>query len=248
MHSDIVTLQFKNQTMVSSRTVASFLGKAQKHVTRDINDLESAMNNAGLELEFTNGFFFIDAQNDLGPNLDQIQKPRRGRPRLKEWVMNADGFFYLASKYNTKKALTWKSKVLHALKAGHYLATEKLPAMQAEIERLTATVDELQKHAPKQLAGSRRGQLPSPVIQHNLWDEPEIIAWEMKPKDELDELLLTIAQLRHCSTISEGLEQRKKDLTDKLVQEELNRRIEMNNITTRCFSLTASTKNKKKGK
>lgn len=245
MHSDIVTLQFKNQTMISHRECARLLGKAPYHVSRDILDLQTALTTAGLESEFAKGLFLVNVDRELYPDLDKNRKPKRGRPRSPEWLMNHKGFFWLASKYNTVEALEWKSKVLHALEVGQQLANDVLPAMQAELNQLRAENALLKAKQPKQITGSRRGQLPMPRFQQNLFDEQELVAWEWRPMDEADELLITMARLRHCSTIAKGLEQRKKQLTDKLVENELMRREIVMDMTQKHFALP-SKRNKKK--
>jgi len=248
VHADIVTLQFKNQTMISHRECARLLGKAPYHVSRDILDLQTALTTAGLESEFSKGLFLVNVDRELYPDLDKNRKPKRGRPRSPEWLMNYKGFFWLASKYNTVEALEWKSKVLHALEVGHEIATEVLPAMQAEIIQLRAENESLKANQPKQIAGHRKGQLPVPRIEQNIFGEKEIVAWEWQPLDQVDELLITMAKLRHCNTIAAGLEHRKKELTDKLVEEELMRRTVIKDVTQKHFSLPATKKTKKRGK
>jgi phage regulator Rha-like protein len=248
VHSDIVTLQFKNQTMISHRECARLLGKSSHHVSRDIFDLQTSLANAELQSEFVKGFFLVSVDKELYPNLDKNQKPKRGRPRSPEWLMNYKGFFWLASKYNTIEALEWKSKVLRALELGHEMAAEVLPAMQAEISQLRAENESLKANPPKQIAGHRKGQLPMPRMEYNLFGEKEIVAWEWQSMDQVDDLLITMAKLRHCNTIAAGLEHRKKELTDKLVEEELMRRTVIKDVTQKHFSLPATKKTKKKGK
>lgn len=248
VHGDIVTLYFKNQRMISHRECARLLGKAPHHVARDISDLKSAMESTGLETDFNTGFFFIHVDKELTKDLDKNQKPKRGRPRSPEWLMNYKGFFWLASKYNTSAALKWKSKVLNALEAGHYLATEKLPAMETEMAQLRAENASLKAAPPKQLAGPRKGYIRTPHFQINLWGEKDAIYYEMRPKDELDEQMKALAYLDLYDNMQRGLDEKRSIQINIVTRETLKDRAEVQALAQRRFALPASTNKKKKGK
>lgn len=243
MHDDIVTFQYQNQAVISSRHAAKSLGKTLHHITRDILDLRQALNAVGLGQSFDDNFWLINEEKEFHPNLDKNPKSRRGRPKSKVWIMNADGFFWLATKYNTPFAMVWKNKVLFALKAADRILRESFPKLKAEIERLQIENASL-KDKPKALPGLRTGMISAPVLTSNLWGEDEIVGWELRPKDTLDEYMLTLASLRHCNRIAEGLEEKKRHLTDTLVNEEMNRRASVTDLTERRFKLLKSKKNK----
>jgi hypothetical protein len=118
-----------------------------------------------------------------------------------------------------------------------------LPELQAQLERLKIENAQL-REKPKALPGARTGMISAPVLTPNLWGEDEIVGWELRPKDTLDEYMLTLASLRHCNKVAEGLEDKKRELTDKLVNEELSRRATITDLTERRFKLLKSKKDK----
>ncbi len=234
MQNEIALVHRNNQAFVSSREVAIKFGKLHSNVVRDIKNL-IFQNKDNEHLE---RFFSLNFEEQ---RISLQNSPKRGRPPEPHYLMTRDGFTLLTMGFTGNRALEWKIKFIEAFgKIENMLLTE-VPKLRARI----AELEQSQAQPPKQLAGPRKGMIPVPVIEPNLWNEQEIVAWEMQPMDQVDELLITMAKLRHCNHIAAGLEQKKKVLTDKLVQEELNRRIEVKDLTTKRFALPKQQKKRR---
>jgi len=230
VQSEIALVERNNQAFVSSHQIAEKFSKRHGDVLRIIHSY--------LDLENLNDF---NKRNFELAADDRAGRAKRGRPRLAEVLMTRDGFVLVALSLTGKRALEWKVKFIEAFNSMEKSLSAEIPQLRARI----AELEQSQAQPPKQLAGPRKGMIPVPVIEPNLWNEQEIVAWEMQPMDQVDELLITMAKLRHCNHVAQGLEQKKKVLTDKLVQEELNRRIEVKDLTTKRFALPKQQKKRR---
>lgn len=229
MHTDIVTAHRDNQVFVSSREVAAKFGKLHSNVVRDIKNLIfQNKDNENISKFISLNF---EEQRILLNN-----SPRRGRPPEPHYLMTRDGFVLLSMGFNGKKALEWKLKFLQAFNDLEQTVLAEIPKLQQRITELEADTSR------KAFPGARTGMISAPVLASNLWGEEEIVAWELQPKDTLDEYLLTLANLRHCNLVAKGLEEKKRILTDVLVNEELNRRSTVTDLTERRFKLIKSKK------
>lgn len=225
MHTDIVTVNRDNQILVSSIEVAQKFGKRHADVLRNVHEY--------LKNENLNDF---NKRNfALAPDV-QNGRARRGRPRLAEVFMSRDGFALVAMGFTGKKALEWKLKFLNAFSELEHTVLGEIPKLKQRIFELESETSR------KALPGSRTGMISAPVLTSNLWGDEEIVGWELRPKDTLDDYLLTLANLRHCNLVAEGLEEKKRRLTDTLVNEELNRRATVTDLTERRFKLPRSKK------
>lgn len=232
MHFDIVTVTNNNQLYVSSIEVAKKFGKRHADVLRIINEY---LNNKNMS-NFNQRNFALASDTQLG-------RGKRGRPRLAEVLMSRDGFSLIAMGFNGKTALEWKLRFLDVFSEMEKTILTVLPELHAQLERLKIENAQL-REKPKALPGARTGMISAPVLTPNLWGEDEIVGWELRPKDTLDEYMLTLASLRHCNKVAEGLEEKKRELTDKLVNEELSRRATITDLTERRFKLLKSKKDK----
>lgn len=230
MHSEIALVERNNQAFVSSHEIAEKFSKRHSDVLRIIHSY--------LDLENLNDF---NKRNFELAADDRSGRAKRGRPRLAEVLMSRDGFTLVALSLTGKRALEWKIKFIEAFNTMEKTLSAEVPQLRARI----AELEQLQAQPPKQIAGPRKGMIPVPVIEYNLWNEKEIVAWEMQPMDQVDELLITMAKLRHCNHVAQGLEQKKKMLTDKLVQEELGRRAELKDLTQKRFDVKRRTRKPK---
>jgi len=88
VHTDIVTVNHKNQVFVSSREVAAKFSKRHSDVIRDIQKLH--LSNKDKE-EFMQFFLRNFAEQRI--SLDNF--PRRGRPPEPHYLISRDGFAFL---------------------------------------------------------------------------------------------------------------------------------------------------------
>lgn len=97
---------------------------------------------------------------------------------------------------------------------------KKVQELESEIVTLKETSVEHKKLIKK---ASRKGMMLSPVFEENLIGKLEA-RYELKRKNEVDETLQNIANLKHISKINEGLSKKIEMITDKLLDLELQQR------------------------
>lgn len=236
MHSDIVTFQHNNQPVTTTQEIARITGIRHANILQALYSQKHYYEELGQADMFSRDFIRADTKV-LKLNFQfNSNPPKRGRPPV-VYLLTQEGALSFVGALTGKKACEFRIAVAKSFVRMEQTIRNIIPALQAEITQLKVENERLKIEPQKQLAGPRKGQLAVPVIQHNLWNEKEIVAWEMQPMDQVDELLITIAKLRHCNTIAHGLEHRKKELTNKLVEDELNRRIQIKDMTIKHFPL-----------
>lgn len=219
MHSDIVTVNHKNQVFVSSREVAAKFSKRHSDVIRDIQKLH--FSNKDKE-EFMQFFSLNFAEQRI--SLDN--SPRRGRPPEPHYLISRDGFVLLAMGFTGRKALEWKVKFLNAFNELEQTLQTKLPALQAENERLKLENAEL-REKPKALKGARADSIPAPVLQENLFGVVEAIRWELRRKETLDQQTQAKAQARHMRKMMKGLAAKYDALIERIDMMEGNKKAKL---------------------
>ena len=219
MHTDIVTVNHKNQVFVSSREVAAKFNKRHSNVIRDIQELH--FSNKDKE-EFMKFF----SRNFEEQRISLNNSPRRGRPPEPHYLISRDGFVLLAMGFTGRKALEWKVKFLNAFNELEQTLQTKLPALQAENERLKLENAEL-REKPKALKGARADSIPAPVLQENLFGVVEAIRWELRRKETLDQQTQAKAQARHMRKMMKGLAAKYDALIERIDMMEGNKKAKL---------------------
>jgi len=239
--SEISTIVYNGQRVISHRECARVLKKRPDNVLRDIRDLEKSMKRAGIHDDFLTNFFFIDADNDFASNLRRNKNSQRGQRQSKHYLITQDGFFHLASKYTTNPALVYKNQILKALRVGEYLATKLVPELQAEIQQLK---QERTTQLDKSLRGPPAGTIRTPRMQVTLWDTVEVINYEMKPKNKIDPHLLALSKLDLYHNMQRGLTVKVGEQLEILIKETAKDRAAVHQLADARFYCDDSKGNK----
>jgi len=237
VHSDIVTFQHNNQPVTTSHEIARLTDIPHDMVLRSIRTMKGYYEELDQLPAFDRDFIVMTDKILNCNNAENSKRRKRGRPSI-VYLLTKEGSLSFIGSLRGKKACEFRIAIANAFVRMEQVIQNELPRLQARIIELEANLTR------KALPGARTGMISAPVLTPNLWGEDEIVGWELRPKDTLDEYMLTLASLRHCNKVAEGLEDKKRELTDKLVNEELSRRATITDLTERRFKLLKSKKDK----
>lgn len=104
---------------------------------------------------------------------------------------------------------------------------EAVPVMVARIEELQKIVGFLKQQLtiaqtpqPKSLPGKRTNMLAAPIYHESIFGVRDIIAYELRAKETMDDITKLKAQIRHMNKVLKGLGTKLDSATEKLHLEE----------------------------
>lgn len=107
------------------------------------------------------------------------------------------------------------------------LVLEEVPHLIAERDAYKAKVMEIEQQiyrlTQKRIPGRKAGQIAVPIYDKDMFGHEHIIRYEMKTKEEVDEISYLRGQLRHMQTVLVSLQNKTKDKTEEILEKEMNR-------------------------
>lgn len=104
---------------------------------------------------------------------------------------------------------------------------EEVPYLIAERDTYKAKVIEIEQQiyrlTQKRIPGRRAGQIAVPVWGEDMFGNEHIVRYEMKTKEEVDEVTYLRGQLRHMQTVLVSLQNKTKDKTEEIMTKEMDR-------------------------
>lgn len=103
---------------------------------------------------------------------------------------------------------------------------ESVPVLVARLEEASKTIAFLKNQVaisqskPKSLPGKRTDMIAAPIYHENIFGVRDIISYELRAKETLDEITKLKAQIRHMNKIVKGLGSKLDLATEKLYLEE----------------------------
>ena len=234
--STVRVFEHNGQHVTTSHEIARLTGIPHSDVLKSIYVQKQYYEQLSRAHVFERDFMKSTEAGIKGTSSLNSNPRKRGRPSI-IYLLTKEGAFSFIGGLRGVKACEFRLAIAEAfvvIEQALKQSIEEIAALRAENAQL--------REKPKTLPGSRTGQISAPVLTANLWGEDEIVGWELRPKDTLDEYMLTLANLRHCNRVAEGLQEKKRELTDKLVNEELSRRVAVTDLTERRFKLIKTKK------
>lgn len=107
------------------------------------------------------------------------------------------------------------------------IVLEEIPHLIAERDSYRAKIasieQELARITQKRIPGRRAGQIAVPVWDKDMFGNENIVRYEMKTKEEVDEITYLRGQLRHMQTVLVSLQNKTKDKTEEIMTKEMDR-------------------------
>lgn len=143
----------------------------------------------------------------------QTVKIKRGRPSL-DISLTFDMACHFSMLEETERGYAFRQYFIEAKKKLIQVESQVIQFLKNRIAHLESLMSQ------KSLPGPRTNMIAAPVYHENLFGVRDIIAYELRAKETLDEITRLKAETRHTHKIIKGLSNKLDAMTEKLHLEE----------------------------
>jgi len=144
----------------------------------------------------------------------QTVKIGRGRPSL-DISLTFDLACHFSMLEETEKGYAFRQYFIDAKKKLLQTESQTIQFLRNRISHLETLLSQ-----PKSLPGKRTNMIAAPIYHENLFGVRDIIAYELRAKETMDDITKLKAQIRHMNKVLKGLGTKLDSATEKLHLEE----------------------------